>query len=106
MKVTKVTRTVHLSSSAAITPYFLFQFKRVSVLDMVEKFVGATLGALRWLFLELLILPLLLPLIALPGVSKPALAMLPRVNLFLLVPDKRGVMKNDGGVVRVLEGAV
>ena len=71
---------------------------------MVEKFVGATLGALRWLFLELLILPLLLPLIALPGVSKPALAMLPRVNLFLLVPDKRGVMKNDGGVVRVLEG--
>ena len=41
-------------------------------------------------FLELLILPLLLPLIALPGVSKPALAMLPRVSLFLLVPDEKG----------------
>ena len=55
-------------------------------------------------FLELLTLPLFLPRIPLPGVSKPALAMLPRVSLFLLVPDKRGVMKNDGGVVRVLEG--
>ena len=40
----------------------------------------------------------------LPGVSKPALAMLPRVNLFLLVPEEGGRGANGRFVAGVLEG--